>query len=193
MRQHKIVMLNGPAGSGKDTAAWALERKLNARHYKMAWPLKRAVQSFLGLSHDRYKEYFETSAKDKPSEQFGGKSPRSILISLSEDWAKRNLSPDIFGILAWNYISTPTDKLFTVISDTGFREECLPIVRGIGRSHVFVIQLSRPGCTYEGDSRSYVDLSDLGVTTTEIHNNHSQEIFEMQIVQTVEKWLAPQR
>lgn len=187
---NRVVFINGPAGSGKDTAATILVREYEARHYKMAWPLKKALGAFFDLNHEQYNELFETPAKEQPAPLLYNDVPRQALISLSEEWAKQRYDNTVFGRLAIRYIKHPTSSPFTCISDSGFRSECEPIVKWLGPKNCLVIQLSGRGTTYEGDSRGYLDLSDIGVTIAEIRNDYDLEVYKMQLIVHVDKWLA---
>ena len=186
---NKVIFVNGPKRSGKDTATLFAVKHFGARHYKMAWPMKSAVAAMFGLSHEEERHYFETDAKDAPQARFFGKSPRQVLIDYSERWAKQLFGDDIFGELAVRFIQSPTEAPFTIISDSGFRGEAARVVGWLGAARCMMIQLSRPGCTFEGDSRSYVDLTDLGVTTVELHNSHTRDIFEKQVEHVIGAWL----
>lgn len=186
---NKVVFVNGPKRSGKDTAALYAVKHFGARHYKMARPLKSAVAAFMGLDGYEEKRYFETDDKDIPCKRFFGHIPRQVLISFSEAWAKQVFGNDVFGRHAVRFIQEPTQAPFTIISDSGFRSEAEPVVGWLGARRCLLIQLSRPLCTFEGDSRSYIELDDLGVTTVQVHNAHSKEIFEMQIERVIRKWL----
>lgn len=184
-----MVFVNGPKRSGKDTAALFAVKHFGARHYKMAAPLKNAIASFFGLDGYEEKRYYETDEKDREAERFFGHIPRQVLISLSENWAKPLFGKDVFGRHAIRFIQEPTQAPFTVISDSGFRSEAEPIVGWLGAKRCLLIQLSRPGSTFEGDSRSYIELDDLGVTTVQIHNAHEKDIYEMQVERAIRKWL----
>lgn len=186
---NKVVFINGPTRSGKDTAALIAVKHFGARTYKMAAPLKNAVSAFFGLDGYEERHLYETDAKDQKCDRLFGHIPRQVLIDFSERWAKPLFGSDVFGRHAIRFIQEPTQAPFTVISDSGFRSEAEPIVGWLGARRCLLIQLSRPGCTFEGDSRSYIELDDLGVTTVQVHNAHNKDIFELQIERAIRKWL----
>jgi hypothetical protein len=187
---NRVVFINGPAGSGKDTVARFLIEQFSARHYKLSWPLKKALGAFFDLSHEDYNRVFETAEKDQPQPLLYGEVPRQTLISLSEEWAKRRFDDTVLGRLAIRFIKHPSQSPFVAISDSGFRSECAPIVKWLGPKNCLVIQLYREGHTYEGDSRGYLDLSDIGVTTVELRNRFDLDMFKMQCTVIIDKWLA---
>lgn len=185
----KIVMLNGPPRSGKDEAVKALAKEFNIRHYKMSYPLKRTVRTFWNLTDDEEK-YLEAHKED-PQKIFAGRSYRQVQISLSEDWAKPVFGSDVFGIIARRALSIPTDTQFTVISDSGFFDEAVPLVRLTGPRSVLLIHISRPGTSFENDSRSYIELEQHGVTTVHVDNHYPDTfLYHTKIVGVVRSWLG---
>lgn len=186
---NKVVFLNGPARSGKDTAAKLLIEEFGCRHYKISQPLKTALGAFFSLSASDYARLFEGPDKDKAAPELYGDVPRQALISLSEEWAKRRYDNSVFGRLAVRHLRSPSDTPFTVISDSGFRTEAEVLVKWLGAKNCLLIQLSREGAIYDGDSRGYIDLSDIGVTTAEIRNNQTMELFKIQLTVAIDRWL----
>jgi hypothetical protein len=186
----KILFVNGPRQSGKDTAVKFLVREFGCRTYKMAGPMKGAAPELLGISHDDARVYFEDpAAKLRPHKDFFGMSPVQWLIWLSEEVMKPKFGKDYFGRIAVRNLSEPTQSPFTAISDCGFRDECIPLVRTFGPRNCHVFQLHRPGKTYDGDSRGYLELTDLGVPLTEIRNEYTLDVFKMQVEELTRKWL----
>ena len=47
------------------------------------------------------------------------------------------------------------------------------------------MKIHREGCSFEGDSRSYISLDEYGVATLELDNNHTLE----DAVRTIADWL----
>lgn len=201
---HKIILINGPPGSGKDTAGHILRRTFNVRLYKMSRPLKEGLREFFGIDPDVMRRSVEPY-KDQviyahSVDIFNGLSWRQMQISLSETWAKPLLGKDILGRLAVTHLRQPTGLDMTVITDTGFREETLPIVQAFGVNNILLIQLTRKDCTFEGDSRSYIELDDLGVTTVLLDNRYPliatddmPITYEMQLGQVVRGWLGEEQ
>lgn len=187
---NRVVFINGPAGSGKDTVARFCVEVFGARHYKVSSPLKKALGAFFSLSHEDYNRLFETSDKDQPAPLLYNDTPRQALISFSEEWVKKRYDNTVLGRLAIRFLKTASQSPFTCFSDSGFRSECEPIVRWLGPKNCLVIQLYREGHTYEGDSRGYLDLSDIGVTTAELRNQFDLDTLKMQVTVIIDRWLA---
>lgn len=163
----KIVILNGPPGSGKDVIAESMQQHgFNRRSFKTA--LYTMVASYynvplnhvISLATDR-------DTKELPFALFDGRSPREALIHVSEDIVKPTLGPAVFGWLLG--MSVDNDRY--VVSDGGFDEEIVPLIQ-MGHS-VLIIHLSRDGCTFDNDSRNYVNA--FPAITYKYHNNSTIE------------------
>lgn len=179
-----IILLNGPPRSGKDTAAAAIVEAMQAFHYKMSHPLKVAVPAFFGLEDQKFA--LERQKDEKLQELFGV-SFRQAQINLSEDWAKPTFGKDVFGHIAVRHLRNHSGPgRVCVVSDSGFAEEVVPIVDAFSPRNLLIIQLRRDGCTFEGDSRSYIEVP--GVEIQELYNRHDLEGFKMQVVRAVERW-----
>lgn len=202
----KAVFLNGPPGSGKDTAANALMAsaiwnahfkgvKFKPYHMKLATPLKAAAHCLFGLPSDIPTEYFD-DCKNIPSPDFFDETPRSVYIALSERFMKPEYGKASFGriftrrIKAATSMGLSTDEPFIICSDLGFDEELDAVLSEvIGRENALIIQVSRYGTGFkEGkDSRSYIEADD--IATIGIHNDH-QPAFERAVTTAVVDWLA---
>jgi hypothetical protein len=175
---HKIILLNAPPQAGKDTAATFLVKHLNARHFKMSEPLKRCAHALLSLGEQTWMRYND-NGKDERSPAFLGLSPRQFYIILAEQAIKPAFGSDVFGRLAVSMLQQPTSCRVTVISDTGFLHEVHPIIQAYGRSKSCLVRISREGCTFEGDSRSYLEIPEC--TQVEVRNDYTLDVYENQL------------
>jgi hypothetical protein len=153
---NKVLILNGPPNSGKDTIADVIEKVYGFRHRRFKDRLYEiaslrsgcaGIRKYIRLCNDREK-------KDVPYDgftgEFKGMSPRESLIFTSEKIIKPSKGSDYFG----QCLADNIDSELTVVSDGGFIEEIEPLVeRGYD---VYIAQLTREGCSFDGDSRSYV-------------------------------------
>ena len=151
----KVIILNGPAGCGKDTLAMALvEMGFAKGAVSFKNPMFNIAMAALGL--DAYREfldgYDDRARKEKPEGFLNGLSRRQFMIAISEQFIKPVLGGDYFGkYLAGNL--PYGDEVF-VVSDGGFASEVAPI---IAAGHdVRIVRLHREGYTFEGDSRGYL-------------------------------------
>jgi hypothetical protein len=153
----KIVFLNGPPHSGKDTAAEMLLQNFPGVIRKFAAPLKQSAAGMLGETV----EWIEAN-KDKPDPRLNGETVRSFLINISEKLIKPLYGKQFFG----KCMVGELDKLvgnteFVFITDSGFFDEAIPVVNAFGVSNCLLVQVRRPGKTFEKDSRSYWQMHDL--------------------------------
>jgi hypothetical protein len=184
----KLILLNGCPRCGKDTAADYLVHSLGAHAFKFSRPIKDAIKAAFQLS-DVEVDVLEAT-KSKPTELFSDMSYRDIQISFSEDWLKPKLGQDIFGRLAARSLAKtikmyPNNQLF-VSSDSGFAAEAEPVIDLFGRENTLLIRVYRDGFSFEGDSRSYIDLP--GVTRVSVTNNGSVLEYQDAVRELVLGW-----
>ena len=194
---HKIIFLNGPPGSGKDVVAQHIMSRLpGVRHRKFSMPLKRAAREMFSIGDELWKQLEvvgSQSLKDEPRPEFLGKSWRQVLISLSEQHMKPNYGVEVFGELLKNNLMQPTGGRFSVISDSGFAVEALPIIKYFGPRNCSLWRLHRPGCDFGNDSRGYWTMTDtndqrLAIDERDINNEHELDMFKAQINFHVKKF-----
>ena len=185
----KIILLNGPASCGKDTAARLfLERNPNTFSYKMSRPLKEACHTFLGLNGtleelEHLKEvpikfFVKSSYNHWPAmtlvNDHGEMTLRQFYIHMSENVIKPLFGENHFGNLAVENIAASNQDVVT-ISDSGFEPEAMPIIDRYGADNVCLIRIHRDGTNFKGDSRGYVSLP--VSTILDIENNSSFDQF----------------
>lgn len=114
-------------------------------------------------------------------------TPREALIYVSEHIIKPNFGNDFFGIKLLEAILKSSSKYFFV-PDSGFKSEVLPLLDAGVR--VIVIRLHRNGCTFAGDSRSFLDdtfLEENGITFYDVDNNGTLEDLENKLLEIATK------
>lgn len=178
-----ITLINGAPRSGKDTLGqMLLEASLGTGLImKFAREVKERTHAALGLydfdgdplPHDA----FEAEKDDPYVEGFNGVTPRQAYIQFSEGFAKPLFGPSIFG----EWLAESIDRLnrgrigHVIVTDSGFVEEAAVLVDQFGAENIRLIQVRRPGYSFAGDSRSYVDGAELGVATFSILNTGTME------------------
>lgn len=168
----KIILLNGPPSSGKDTAAKHIRRWYNHEAKKdgqgfshqcmldrMSMPVKRAFAGTVGLpiTEDGVVEHWE-SRKEVIISQFGV-SYRQWQIDFSERFMKRLYGEVIFGELLVARIRRRFEKGIAnlmVIPDCGFQVEIQVFYHAFPQEDILLIRPHREGFTFARDSRSYV-------------------------------------
>lgn len=185
----KIILFNGPPSCGKDTLANMIAAKLEADMHKVyvekfAAPLKRAACAiYCNGDNALFAEQDLPQNKNKVNNLFFGKSCREVQIATSEVFLKQLHGSRVFGQLLASTIRQKSKKLDDIflISDSGFRDEAEELVDQFGEGNVLLIKLFREGTTFEGDSRSYIDLSDLLVEQHEVTNENNNPVSGMQL------------
>lgn len=151
----KVIILNGPAGCGKDTLARALvEMGFAKGTTRFKNPMFNIALAALGPDayHDFLDGYDDRARKEKPEDFLNGLSRRQFMIAISEQFVKPVFGDDYFG----KYLSgnLPDGGEVFVVSDGGFASEVTPIVAA--GHDVQIVRLHRDGYTFIGDSRGYL-------------------------------------
>ncbi|MFB1731195.1 hypothetical protein ACEY67_20875 [Salmonella enterica subsp. enterica] len=150
-----VIILNGPAGCGKDTLARALvEMGFAKGTTSFKNPMFNIALAVLGPEayHEFLDGYDDRDRKEKPESFLNGLSRRQFMIAISEQFIKPVFGDDYFG----KYLSgnlPDGDEVF-VVSDGGFESEVAPIVAA--GHDVRIVRLHRNGYTFTGDSRGYL-------------------------------------
>lgn len=167
MSKPLVVILNGPPGCGKDTIAnsW-LEKTLGNDEFRphvkaFKEPMYRVAAAALGLPlHEFMELYNDREWKEHNRPEWGGKSVRDLMIATSESYLKPMFGETCMGKLAVSSIQQriPSQNDVIVFSDGGFKAEVEELEKHF---HVRVVQILRDGCSFEGDSRSYIEGTNL--------------------------------
>src|SRR6202045_3125981 len=164
----KIILLNGPPSSGKDTAARHIHDWCETKHIdyprwhcmldRMSMPIKRAFAATMGLqiTQDGEVEPWE-SQKEVIIPDFGI-SYRQWQIDFSESFLKK-YNEAIFGVLLARRIARRFERGIAnlmVIPDAGFQIEIDTLYQIFDPKDILLIRCHRPDFGFQGDSRSYV-------------------------------------
>ena len=165
----EILLLNGPPRCGKDSLALFLQEHQGFTAMKFAEPLRKVVPALFSLDPEDWERMIEEH-KSTPFSCLQGMTPREAQIWVSEDVVKPKFGNNFFGISMLRRIDRlRPDRI--AISDSGFLEEAKVLVGYYGCSKMTLAHIYRPDCTFEGDSRSYIDLSPEGVHMWQIAND----------------------
>ena len=115
-------------------------------------------------------------------------SKREALIHVSENVIKPFFGQDAFGQMAANDLPEEGVVFF---SDSGFAEELRPIIEKVGEENILVVRVHREGCTFEGDSRDYLqpEMFDNQLKFVDLENNSTLEDFFVKVEDTVGRWM----
>jgi hypothetical protein len=174
----QIIILNGPPRSGKDLLASHLVElhKPYVIHIKFANELKKITHRFYNTP-DQHPAAYE-SLKDQKLTEFLGLTPRQAYINISEGYIKRFHGKDFFGLQLIGEIKRHPyhDNNVFVVSDGGFGEEVEPLLNNFNPRQITIVQIHRPGCSFDGDSRQYIDRESFesrGVKFLTINNDYN--------------------
>ena len=173
----KIILLNGPAGSGKDCIAKYIEATnslIKPHSFKAALIKIAAAMANIDLHHweCRYevREFKERPWDALPDMRYMGDhfaeccgfdfdpdrpmSMREFLAFVSEIVIKPAMGLDFFGRAAMKYCDDHPMPVY-VFSDSGFESEVKPFLDS-GNYDVYVVKLHRGDLDFDGDSRDYL-------------------------------------
>jgi len=168
----RFVIFNGPPNTGKSVSARDMAVRLRMKKAPIeltvsrmqidqfpalvvttdsfAAPMKNYIAFALG-------EKYQEMQKDLPRAELAGFSVREFLIAESEDHMKPKYGRDIFGRLLYHRAMRYTPKPdWVIVDDGGFVEE----VECLGEFQPIIVRMSRPGCSFDLDSRRYLPQFD---------------------------------
>lgn len=172
----KVVVTNAPPETGKDFAVDAMcfkETRWEKREFKT--PIYEIAAAIYGVSYRFMRELAtDRSTKEYPQEELQGKTPREVLIEVSEKVIKPFYGKDYFGKRVVKEMYNP-DNVY-LLSDGGFPEELHGIMEKIGPENLLVIRIMSEGKNFDNDSRRYLTKEDIpGVKIVDIQNNFDEQ------------------
>lgn len=198
----RIVLFNGPPRSGKDTAArhvfgrsHTASSHIEGQYFvfdRMSMPIKKAFAGTIALPIDKWGnvDYWENH-KEEIIKGFGV-TYRQWQIDFSERFMKPLYGEDIFAKLFISRAKRQHKDAVILVPDCGFDIEYKTLAEHFGINNVIVVEVQRPGHTFEGDSRYYLKpLSGQDWLRNYVvaHNDGTQADFEARILQIVKEWL----
>lgn len=181
-----IVCLNGPPGCGKDSLGLQLGTELEHIQHKLPWKLEKFAQPIRDAAIATFPHVNEWNFEELKDKQifFNGPTLREWMISFSENLMKPLLGPHIFGELLSTRIDATTVPSFHIVTDCGFKDEVLPLVDAFKPERMILFNIHRKGHTFDGDSRSYIDLATDGLVGHRVDNWEGclGEVVERQIL-----------
>lgn len=166
-----VIILNGPPFSGKDFLAEEARKnfRYNTAFYCKVLQFKKKLfdltKLIYSVSDEEWDRWYERDLKEVPREELGGLSPRTALQHVSENVIKPIFGKDYFGKSLAKEIK---DGVNYVVSDGGFPEELVPVCE---KADVTVICILSDGCDYTGDTRRYLDESEVNGTVIDFYNH----------------------
>lgn len=178
----RIVVLNGPPGSGKDYMGRQLAKFMGFELMKFAKPMDDALRGMFDIKCEDTWQRLRETEKNEPQRIFNGFSTREVLIDFSEVWAKPLFGQKVFGRLAAKQVGKSNSDLIA-FTDSGFQSEFEEIVDT--GADVVVVRLYRSGCSYQADSRGYLDVPQ---KTIDVQNYGDLSTVEY-LLRKVKEWI----
>lgn len=154
-----LIGLSGPPRSGKDSVGVALAKIIRERHpvtvcsRALSMPMRKTIYAMIGKEYTL--EHYETS-KDIPMGELDGRTIRQAMIQLSEEWVKPTYGQGFWGHALLNTLPMEGGTRVVIVTDMGFEAEVDVFVEAFGAENCLWPQITRPGCDFSTDSRSYV-------------------------------------
>jgi hypothetical protein len=150
----RVLVLNGPPGSGKSYLSRLIAYKCPGGFTQetTSRPLKEMAHALYGFEFVPF-DFFERE-KDVPQVYLFGKTWRQVYQDLSENYLKPIHGKRFFGERLRERLAYRPER---AVVDCGFPEEVAPLIDSDMAEHVDVLRIRRPGKTFEGDTRKYLD------------------------------------
>lgn len=155
----KVIILNAPPRSGKDTIAKLLAVQFGAEPAMFKSSMFKIVKAMIGdRNFAKFMEVYETDAKDTERLNFlAGHTCREMMILVSETVVKPMFGKRHFGNLSAESIELKGKSLY-VFSDGGFQDEIESLLDAGHQVNIF--RLHRQGFDFSNDSRDYIYMND---------------------------------
>ncbi|MDE0530370.1 MAG: hypothetical protein OXI01_02805 [Albidovulum sp.] len=176
----RLLLLSGPARSGKNVAGAAIGNKYGADHFALSDQLKIDTHAYYGLGSELSAMHFE-DRKDTACLEFSGLTPRQAYIDYSENYLKPRFGSGQLGELAVPRIRRNIEEgRLSILSGVGFFDEVRPIVEtALSENclHLIVVGEAKTNAAIF-DSRERLNLNALGVPSFEIKNDRTKSFID---------------
>lgn len=173
----KIIILNGPRDTGKDTAADYLVERYGYTKLEMKGALRKLAHQIASLTSKDPVALcnaleFDRDLKDtKRVPEFGDRTWPEFIIWLSETVCKPIFGQDVFALAAVKAVrDSGADKV--VFSDGGFQSEVDALFDNVS-ANMLLVHMYREGRSFSSvrkDSRGYIDHP-VGGQRYQLHND----------------------
>lgn len=180
----KVIIFNAPPGAGKDEAINYLKKKGTVFPFSFKSRLTAITLAIYNIPEKVWEGWYTREGKELPREELDGLSCRNALIKTSEEVIKPVFGKQYFGKMeARNVKQNAREKYYVAAcSDGGFNEEIVPLMEEFGPENVFIVYITRPGCTFAGDSRNWIDIENIpNENYIHIYNDDSFEHLYKQV------------
>ena len=189
------TIFNAPPNAGKDHAAKFCKEYLDygyaASTHQFKEKLFELVMAIYCVEEETFFSFYDDRIlKETPMVLFGGLSPRQAMIKVSEEVIKPVYGKEYFGKAVAETVRNENCD-FVFFSDGGFLDEIFPLLKVCDT--VDIVRLTRPGCSFDGDSRTYINIEDVveidQICMYDIDNDGTAEDFDKKLVSYLEEVL----
>lgn len=171
----KVILLNGPTGSGKDTTAAYLKEIASRDKFdfiqtiSIAAPIKQTMNTFIKANNINV----ELSKKDKPVDIFNNKTLRDLYILFGKtirDFTNKDFFVDLVINqirIAANYYKNP----LIIITDLGMQDEHDAFANVATAKNWTIVKVKRSGCSFKNDCRESVKVDINRFAVAYLENN----------------------
>lgn len=180
----KVIIFNAPPQSGKDTCAEYCCQFLPSVHSRFKKPLIEMCSNILKVESTDFLRCYEKKKDFKGTIHINNSftyhkeafnlSIREFMIHISENVMKPTFGDMFFGLYAGQNLNT---EKWNIFSDGGFPEEIKGLCEYIPKENIIVVKIQRDGCSFENDSRGWIDESLVGETIVIPNNDSLEELF----------------
>lgn len=192
------VLINGPRGIGKTTAAEVVAKRAGRRIVPVMGGVKEAALTDAGLSEEMV-SLFEMM-KDTPIADLDGRTPRQCYIEYAN--RERQKKATVFAE-RWTAIADHHalfhDAVAIIVPDVRFIEEFYAALKIFKPQHIFLLRIKRVGADnkpedgqWEGDVGSYFDTSAVvwGHRELTMTNDLDLDFFKLEASVFIEGFIA---
>lgn len=180
------IVFNGPPNSGKDTAAQlVLAAAHPSHHLEFKTKLLEITACLFNVSLDELLSlYNNRDTKEVETCRLEGYSPRGAVKFVAETVMKPNFGSHYFAYSA----ALKMVYGLNVFSDGGFISE-IESVYDECDGQMMIVQIHRPGCDFQNDTRSYIDQYK-DALVVKLHNDSDMSILRSRVINLINQFLT---
>lgn len=173
----KVLLLNGPPRSGKDYIG---------NH--LPWAAVKFADPIVNFMLKVFSVDMAQVSKDEPHPALCGRTPREAAIAYSERFCKPLFGIQYFGYEALKKLEwlEKVRQDVSVFTDSGFVHEAEPVA---ARYKTLQVVISRPGTSFNGDSRSHWESPNIGRILFD-NDVHGISKIQTVLLPEIRKWLS---